>query len=239
VKLYVGQARLSGSVRRYAERFDMVELRAESARLPRREKLRAWRAEAGDDLVFALVLGQAAYEPSGVDAALEYARGIAEVLSPAWWVLRTPASLTPAASAVRRLSDLVHRLPPGPRIAWEPSGPWDDAGALAKARQLGVHLVRDGSRDVLPPDDVVYTRLRALGEGANPSISAAEHLADELHGRDEAYVVIEGSGAGRVRAILQAELDLDAEDDSEGLDADDALDDEDDEDAPDSSRDDP
>jgi uncharacterized protein YecE (DUF72 family) len=206
VKLFIGQTRLGGSLHRYAARFDMVELRAEPARLPRLVRLREWRDSARPGFVFALVIGQGAYGDAGSEDALEYVKRAADALEPAWWVLRTPTSLTPAASSVRRLAALKEALPRGPRVAWEPSGPWDERGTVRTAKELGVHLVRDGSRESLPAEEVIYTRLRALGEGANVGASAAEHLAVELAGREEAYVVVEGAGAGRVRAVLRGEL---------------------------------
>jgi uncharacterized protein YecE (DUF72 family) len=205
VKLFVGQTRFAGSIRRYAERFDLLELRADPARLPRRTRLVEWASQVPKDFAFALVVANAAFDDNRGEA-LAYTAKVAEVLKPAWWVLRTPASLTPAGSSVRRLRDVVAAWPQGPRVAWEPSGPWDEAGAVRTAAELGLILVRDGTRERLPEGDVVYTRLRALGEGANVSLGAADRLAEELDGRDEAYVVVEGMGASRVAGILRSSL---------------------------------
>jgi hypothetical protein len=206
VKLHVGQTRLGGAIRRYAERFDLVELRVEPARLPRRARLREWAEQAPEDFAFALAPGPSVFASTGIEEAMAYVATVAEILEPAWWVLRTPASVTPAPASVRRLRELIDRLPRGPRIAWEPSGPWDPAGAVRTAVSLGVHLVRDGSREALPDGDVVYTRLRALGEGANVGLAAADRLAEALEGREEAFVVVEGSGAARVANVLREAL---------------------------------
>jgi uncharacterized protein YecE (DUF72 family) len=212
VNVLVGQTRITRDIEHYAQKFQLVELRTEAARLPALKKLKTWARNAPEGFAFCLALPTAAFEPSTADSALEYALGIAEVLTPAWWVLRTPASVRPTSQSKRHLANLIARLGGSVRVAWEPGGVWDDAGALRAAKELGVHLVRDGSRQELPEADVVYTRLRALGEGASVGLGAAEHLAEQLVGRAEAYVVVEGMGAGRVRDVLAAELESEEDD---------------------------
>jgi hypothetical protein len=92
-------------------------------------------------------------------------------------------------------------------IGWEPRGVWEEQAAAELAEQLDMRLVRDLSReDRLDDDPIVYTRLRALGEGARIGAAAAERLAERLEGVSEANVVVEGAGAGRVRALLREVL---------------------------------
>jgi hypothetical protein len=107
----------------------------------------------------------------------------------------------------RRLAELSGRITEhGPRVAWEPRGLWDSREADAFADEHGLHLVRDGAREDLPETAVVYTRLRALGAGATVGASAIEFLAARLVGCDEAFIVVEGSGAGRLRQGLLDEF---------------------------------
>ncbi|HEX7669253.1 MAG TPA: hypothetical protein VF395_06720, partial [Polyangiaceae bacterium] len=96
--------------------------------------------------------------------------------------------------------------------------------ALSAAGALGVRLIRDLAReDRLDEDPVVYTRLRALGEGARIGAAAAERVAERLEGATDAFVVVEGMGAGRVRTVLRetlgadtGEVDDDLADDEDG-----------------------
>jgi hypothetical protein len=129
---------------------------------------------------------------------------VADALTAGWWLVRTPPSVTPSARATRDLEALVDELRGERRIAWEPRGVWSDEDSLRTAEQLGVHLVRDLAReDRMDDSPIVYTRLRALGEGARIGAAAAERLAERLSDASDSYVVIEGAGAGRVRQVLR------------------------------------
>jgi hypothetical protein len=131
----------------------------------------------------------------------------------------------PSPRNTRALAALCERLAThGRRVAWEPRGVWSEESSLATARALRVCLVRDLAReDRLDDEDVAYTRLRALGEGTRVGAAAAERVAERLEGVSDAYVIVEGEGAGRVRKVvremLSAESDGDAEADESGGDA--------------------
>jgi hypothetical protein len=156
---------------------------------------------------------------------------VADALGAKWWVLRTPPSVTPSARAGRALESLVAKLKKGERrIAWEPRGVWREEEALRTAKSLGIDLVRDLLReDRVSDDPVVYTRIRALGEGAHVGAAGAERIAERLEGATSAYVVIEGAGAARVRQVLREMLGIATADDAtasdQEADADEALDD--------------
>ncbi len=88
---------------------------------------------------------------------------------------------------------------------------------------------------------MVYARLRALGSGGRVSSGAIEDAIDELDGKREAYVVVEGPTAARAAKMLREALagdeafahddsDLDDDEDEDEDDDVDAIDDDEDED---------
>lgn len=211
-RVYVGQAWMMGSVARYARSFDLLEVPGDPGRHPGRKVLRQWRERVPDDFVFSVLVPTevARLESGGTDELAQAAEAF-EILRAGWWVLRTPPAVTPSPGALRRLEALIGRLRgPGRKIAWEPRGVWSEEDLSRAARSLDVHIVRDLTREeTLPRGEAeVYTRVRALGEGMRVGASAAERLAERLSEATTAYVVIEGSGAGRVRKVLQEALGM-------------------------------
>lgn len=232
-RVHVGRASLEGGIARYGRVFNLLEVIGERGRHPKRPGLLEWRKSVPEGFAFSVVVPtDVAALAAGVSQAelMTHAEGVVDALDAAWWVLRTPPQVTPSARATRALGELVSRLAAtGRRIAWEPRGVWSEEAALAAASTLGVRLVRDLAReDRLDEDPVVYTRLRALGEGARIGAAAAERVAERLEGATEAFVVVEGTGAGRVRTVLRDALgaadfgppsgDLEDEADEEGED---------------------
>ncbi|HEX4474864.1 MAG TPA: DUF72 domain-containing protein [Polyangiaceae bacterium] len=207
-QVFVGESALHGNIQRYAERFDMVEVSGDPAKHPRRAVLTAWRRTAREDFAFSVVVPSslAALDAgTATDELVTHAESVASALSATWWVLRTPATVTPNPRALRGLEALIGRLRTDERrIAWEPRGVWGDEESSRAAKSLGVHLVRDLSRqERVDDDDVVYCRLRALGEGTRIGAGAAERVAERLESASAAYVVVEGSGAATVRRVLR------------------------------------
>jgi uncharacterized protein YecE (DUF72 family) len=208
MELHVGTSALGGGIEKYATRFDLVELRAEPGRLPRASKLTEMRKSVGADFVFSIVLPRSVSsleQKPGHEGDLAYALDAANALSAQWIVLRTEASVMPSSRTRRRLSELVASLGGGRRIAWEPSGVWEEQEAIALATELDAHLVRDASREELPPDEVVYTRLRALGR-TSLSVDALELCAERIVECESACVVIEGEGVARAAKSLREML---------------------------------
>lgn len=222
MKLHIGQAALHGDIARYARRFNLLELRAEPGRLPKPATLRRWVTEMPAGFQFSVMLPRAVGSLQAgetYEAALSQALDRARALEAAWLVLQTPASVMPGARTPRRLAELVERLAGSWRIAWEPRGVWEDDEVEELAGTLGVHPVRDLTRSDPPAGNVLYTRLLALGEAAQLRSAAVEALADRLLGRDEAWVVVEGRGAGRAARMLR-ELCEDVEGSDEAPDED-------------------
>jgi uncharacterized protein YecE (DUF72 family) len=207
VEIHVGKPAIEGGIARYARAFDFLEVVGEPGRHPRRPGLLEWRRVVPERFVFSVVVPSAIssfeHRPDRPEL-LNHARMVADALAAGWWLVRTPPSVTPSARATREIEALVGELRGERRIAWDPRGLWSDEDALRTAEQLGVHLVRDLAReDRMDENPIVYTRLRGLGEGARIGAVAAERLAERLSDASDSYVVVEGTGAGRVRKVLR------------------------------------
>ncbi|HVW28512.1 MAG TPA: DUF72 domain-containing protein [Polyangiaceae bacterium] len=204
---HVGRPTIEGAIARYARSFDLLEVVGEPGRHPRRPGLLEWRRVVPERFVFSVVVPAAVaaleHRPDRAES-LSHARMVADALAAGWWLVRTPPSVTPSARAGRELEALMSELGDERKIAWEPRGVWSEEEARRTAEQLRVYLVRDLSREERGDDrPIVYTRLRALGEGARIGAAAAERLGERLEGASDSYVVVEGAGAGRVRQVLR------------------------------------
>lgn len=236
--LFVGTPSLRGDIARYAKRFNLLEVSAEPGRHPKHAGLLGMRRAVPSDFTFSVTPASelvALESGAQADRLIEAAKSVADPLGAAWWVLRTPPSVTPSARSLRALEALIAKLAaPGRSVAWEPRGIWRDEEAARAADSLGVSLVRDLLRDDLVSETpVVYTRIRALGEGARVGAAAAERIAERLAGADRAYVVIEGAGAAGAQKVLREAFGL-AQESEDVSDDDHAGDDEDgDDEAPD------
>ena len=234
-RVHVGRASLEGNIAKYARSFDLLEVVGEAGRHPRRAGLLQWRKTVGEHFAFSVVVpaALAALDTRANAPQLhEHARQVAEALEATWWVLRTPPQVTPGARSMRAVEALLAELRVGPRrVAWEPRGVWSDEQAVDAAQALGVSLIRDLAREERLDDaPVVYTRLRALGEGARIGAAAAERVAERLEDAEEAYVVVEGTGAGRMRTVLREAFGAPGDAGGEPPDEDEDDDEEDDED---------
>lgn len=213
MRVFVGKAGLRGSIERYAERFDFLELRAEVGALPRRPRLREWRAAVEDEVAFAVLLPRSvgAFEPTG-DAGLEYAIGAADALGARWLVLGTAASFRPTTRNRDRLATLAERLrATGHDVAWQPAGVWEEDDVDALSAELGLVAVRDLTTGEPAEGDVVYTRISRLSGGGRVGVAAAERVGQAVGDRREAFVVIEGDGAARAAEVIRAEAAYAAE----------------------------
>ena len=208
--LRIGKSSLEGSFARYAQRFDLLELRAEPGTLPRTSHLHGWRETAPDGFVFSVMLptAVASLEPGqGFDDALDYALQVVQVLQARWIVLKTPPSATPSRRTVRRLTAVVDRLPRDDcRIAWESRGLWESEQEARICSELGLTLVRDLRRHEAPGGSCVYTRLPALGSASRFTVDAAELVAQRAEELEELFVVVEGEGARQGAEVLRRSL---------------------------------
>ncbi len=207
MQLFVGRNTFEGDIARYASRFNLLEQRADASNLPRGARLTDWKKRVPADFAFSVVLPRSVglFESSALD--LGRSLELAEALSAKWLLLQTPSSVGPSARMRERLAKLFTTVAiEGRRIAWESRGVWEDDQVEEFAAEHGVHVVRDATRSEPPLGECVYTRLLALGEGAQVRSSVATHLAEVLGDREEAFVVIEGHGAENAAKLLRLEL---------------------------------
>jgi uncharacterized protein YecE (DUF72 family) len=207
---HVGLPQLEGSLERYSEKYDLVELRPGDAVLPKSATLRAWRRKVPPSFVFSVVLPRIVCELKPTpefDRALELALAAARDVEARCLVIATPPSVTPTDLNKKRLKALVERLPhDAVSLAWEPRGLWEAEDALQVASELDLVLIVDPAREAAPKGPLAYFRLRGLGESTRLSPSALERVADELHARREAYVVIESSAPHAVAQSLRKKV---------------------------------
>jgi uncharacterized protein YecE (DUF72 family) len=210
MRLNIGQPVTPGAFARYAQHFDLLELRAEPGRIPRLSRLKQWASQAPRGFVFSVAVGSHAVALSDgelAEAELAFAFAAADALKASWCVMRTPASVTPGRLGRERLRALAERLAAtGRSVAWDPAGPWAPEQAERFAADLGVTLVRDAARAELPPAKTAYTRLRAFASGGRLRGSAIVRAAERLVGYEEALVVLEGRGASLAAHSLRADV---------------------------------
>jgi hypothetical protein len=257
MQLHVGLTNIAGGIERYAERFDLLELRIDPEKLPSNPALKKMRSRAPKLITSFFLPARAVSSVLTTPDAIQPIIAAADLLGSSWVVLQTGTELGPSQRTKDRLAALSERLLASSRkVAWEPHGIWDDEASEEFAKGLGISLVQDLSVARGSGPEVIYTRLRSLGPGAQLRSSALEHLAIEIGDSEEVFVVIEGRPSQRARSRIQRvvagtiasfeESDEDEDEDEEGAEADDDLadddpaaagggDDEDDEDAEDES----
>lgn len=206
MKIHIGKSSLSSELTRYAQRFDLLEVKIDPP-APRTQTLRAWKKSVSPEFAFSVVVPRvlSALETETPPAAeLETTLSAGEALGARYFLLQTQASVRPSERTRQHLRELCARLTASGRaVAWEPRGIWSEPEAERWATELGVDLVRDLSRVEPPGGPRVYTRLLALGDGARVRSSAVERVAERLEGREEAFVIIEGEGAVRAAQLLR------------------------------------
>src|SRR5262245_36423559 len=128
MRLLVGMPALKGKLERYAERYDMVELRPVDTALPRAAKLEAWRTKVPPAFAFSIVLPQAVASMEGgadSDTALSESLETARLLQARCIVLATPPGVRPTRKNRERIAALADRLPRGGHLlAWHAMGMW-------------------------------------------------------------------------------------------------------------------
>jgi len=202
-RVHIGSKELRGELAAYAKRFDLLEVRgmdAPNLRLaPSAATLRRWRKAVPPQFEFAVVAGPNGGKLKPTEAfetELEAMLGAVNTLESRLLVVPTPPDVTPSKLWRDRLAKLLDRLPrDASTVVWEPSGLWEHEDAAVQAKQWGVVLSVDPSRDIVPVGPVAFARLRALGGTRAYSTAALEKIAVAIGDRRDAYVVIETQGA--------------------------------------------
>lgn len=193
-RVLVGLAALTGDIRKIVGKFDAVEVRSPAGQWPKDATLRRWRKSAPPAFVFTVVLPPevASLATSAeADAALAEALHVAALLEARCILLQTPPDVRPTTTNKKRIAALFEKIPAeGTVRCWEASGVWEAEDVVATARAAQVLPVLDAAQDALPPGQIVYTRLRALGKAA-VSARTLDRLAAGLRGRREAFVIVE------------------------------------------------
>ena len=209
--VHVGLPVLHGEVARYAQKFDLLEIRPVDTPLPKPSRLARWRKDVPPAFVFSVVLPQIVSEArtsEAGDKALATSLEVAAALEARCIVLTTPVAVTPTALHKKRLAALVAKLPcDAVTVAWEPRGVWDVAEAAAFAKELGVQLVVDAAVDRPPRGNVMYTRLRGIGNSTQLGATAIERVRTAIAGRREVFVVVESNAPMRVAEALRRPSD--------------------------------
>jgi uncharacterized protein YecE (DUF72 family) len=209
-RVMVGLPTLQGKLTKYAERFDMVELRPVDTPLPKGDKLAGWRAKVAPGFAFSVVLPHAVASltpGAGLDDALAETLEAARLLQANCLVLATPASVRPTKQNREWLLRLAERLPPDAhQRAWQAAGIWDPEEMMELAFEANLIPVFDAAQEPLAPGPVVYTRIRALGHGMHLGAERILRIAEQLGDRREAYVVADRELGGKLRAGLRQAL---------------------------------
>ncbi|MFO0617763.1 MAG: DUF72 domain-containing protein [Polyangiaceae bacterium] len=209
-RVQVGLPGFHGDIAKYAQRFDMVEVRADTFDAVKPATLKAWRRAVKPAFTFSVVLPRSAGALSDTaDARAELARALkaAAVLEARCVVLETPADVRPTRANREKLQALLARLTqPSTQVCWEPRGMWETSEVHATARAMGVLAVVDAAREPAPATPAIYTRIRALGANG-VSAKAIARIAEQLRGRRDAWVIVEDrASAARVRKDLGGAL---------------------------------
>ncbi|MBN9161800.1 MAG: DUF72 domain-containing protein, partial [Myxococcales bacterium] len=202
-RVHIGSKQLRGELAAYAKRFELLEVRgmdAPNLRLaPSAATLRRWRKAVPPQFEFAVVAGPNVGKLKPTEAfetELEAMLGAVNTLESRLLVVPTPPDVTPSKLWRDRFAKLLDRLPrDASTVVWEPSGLWEHEDAAVQAKQWGVVLSVDPSRDIVPVGPVAFARLRALGGTRAYSTAALEKIAVAIGDRRDAYVVIETQGA--------------------------------------------
>ena len=208
MQLFVGRNAFEGDIARYAARFNLLEVKADAANLPRGARLSDWRKKVPADFAFSVVLPRAVGKLETSSIELGRTLEVAEALSAKWILLQTPSVVGPSSRMRERLAKVFEAVAKEDRrIAWESRGVWEDEQIEEFAAEHDVTVVRDVSMAVPPlGGEVVYSRLLALGDGAQVRSSTATLVAEAIADFEEAFVVIEGQGAEGAAKVLRQEL---------------------------------
>jgi uncharacterized protein YecE (DUF72 family) len=143
-------------LRHYAARFDAVEINNTFYRAPRPGVLEGWRGEVGDAFTFVVKapMGLTNLKDRTIAAAgAAHFFGLVRALGPRFGtvLVQLPGHLKRTAAALALVESIFALVPPGVRVALEPSDPsWHDEElyALLRAHDSALVAVDDPKKEV-------------------------------------------------------------------------------------------
>jgi uncharacterized protein YecE (DUF72 family) len=137
-------------------------------------------------------------DPAAVRSEIDRFANLCDALGASTVVFKTPMAISPGSVSLKRFAPLLERAAKiADTVVWAPSGLWQRDDAVRFAEEFGVLVACDPLRDEMTEDDVVYARLRGIGEDARYSMSKLEGIAEALDGAEHAYVVFESAESWR------------------------------------------
>jgi uncharacterized protein YecE (DUF72 family) len=199
---HIGAKNLRGAIASYAKRFDLLEVRVTNPEDedvaspgPSLATLRRWRKQVPPHFDFSVVAGphlSRVKASASADQEFEAARAAIDALQARCFVLRTPPEVTPTTLWRDRIAKVIARLPRDvTNFVWEPTGLWEAADAAAQAREWGIILALDPTKEAVPAGPVAYLRMRALGEHQAFGPVALERVVKAVGSRREVFAIIE------------------------------------------------
>lgn len=175
-------------------------------------------------------------DPAAVRSELDRLANFCDAFGAAVLVFKTPMAISPGSVALKRFAPVLERAQKmAETVVWSPAGLWEREAAVQFADEFGVVVACDPLRDEIEEaGEVVYARMRGLGEDQRYSMAKLEAIAANLDGVEDAYVVFESGESWREALGLRKLVGELADDD---IDDEDALDEDEDEDEGDEDED--
>jgi len=223
---HIGCAGFPRPRERYVKKLGYVEYELR-APLPSPKTLATQRRAAPEGFEQALVAPASLFgerdwplrDPAALRSELDRLANFCDAVGASVLVLKTPLAITPGSVALKRFAPVLERAQKmAETVVWAPAGLWERDDAVAFAADFGALVACDPLRDALEEDDVVYARMRGIGEDRRYSMSKLEALAEALEGYEDAYVVFDSAESWRealgFRKLVGelAEADIDDED---------------------------
>lgn len=218
---------------RYLQKLNYVEYKLRPP-LPAPKTLVAQRKSAPEGFAHGMLAPDSLWgerdwplrDAAALRSELDRLANFCDALGASALVLKTPMAVSPGSVSLKRFAPVLERaVKMVETVVWSPAGLWQHDDAVRFAEEYGALVACDPLRDEMSEDDVVYARLRGIGEDQRYSMAKLEAIAEALDGAEHAYVVFESAEAWR-EALGFRKLVGELGDDD--IDDEDALDDEDD-----------
>lgn len=131
-------------------------------------------------------------DPALVRSELDRLANFCDAFGASVLVFKTPMAVSPGSVALKRFEPVLERAQKmAETVVWCPAGLWERDDAVDFAADFNAIVACDPLRDEIEEAEVVYARMRGLGEDRRYSMAKLEELAETLNGVEDAYVVFE------------------------------------------------